>query len=307
MLIGKSGILREPTEEPARPGALVTSVVAAHAVRRKGEDGLRVERRLIGGDVVLCAVIVDGHAGHQAALFVVDHIIEFICEESHDDANGSAVSQALERAFLRLSALVCEDSLHTSGTTATVCLINETRGEVTTGHVGDSAAILCAATTTLTPAISLTGEHRLADSEDERARVVASGGKLGHATIYGQPAGPLRAFPGGVCCARALGDRDCGPFLHGAFQQSLADIVAIPLPAAAATMRRRHGVTIAVEDQAAQQWRGGVPRPVGPDARVDLQDGLHRVPLRLRAFPERRAGHHRDAFPRGECVCADRE
>jgi Protein phosphatase 2C len=143
MLIGRSGILREPTEEAAvRPGALMTSVVAAHAVRRKGEDGLRVERRLIGGDVVLCAVIVDGHAGHQAALFVVDHIIEFICEESHDDANGNAVSQALERAFLRLSALVCEDSLHTSGTSATVCLINETRGELTTGHVGTSAAFL---------------------------------------------------------------------------------------------------------------------------------------------------------------------
>jgi hypothetical protein len=84
MLIGRSGILREPTIEEAlvRPGALMTSVVAAHAVRRKGEDGLRVERRLIGGDVVLCAVVVDGHAGHQAALFVVDHIIEFICEES---------------------------------------------------------------------------------------------------------------------------------------------------------------------------------------------------------------------------------
>ena len=227
MLIGKSGILREPTEEPARPGALVTSVVAAHAVRRKGEDGLRVERRLIGGDVVLCAVIVDGHAGHQAALFVVDHIIEFICEESHDDANGSAVSQALERAFVRLSAMLCEDSQHTSGTTATVCLINETRGELTTGHVGTSAAFLLPASPAAErlPSVPLTREHRLAESKAERTRVLALGAKLGHAIKDGQPTGPLRAFPGGLTCARALGDRDCAPFVS-----PMPDMTVMPFP-----------------------------------------------------------------------------
>jgi serine/threonine protein phosphatase PrpC len=229
MLIGRSGILREPTIEEAsvRPGALMTSVVAAHAVRRKGEDGLRVERRLIGGEVVLCAVVVDGHAGHQAALFVVDHIIEFICEESHDDASGSAVSQALERAFLRLSALVCEDSLHTSGTTATVCLINETRGELTTGHVGTSAAFLLPASPAAEtlPSVPLTQEHRLAESKAERTRVLALGAKLGHAIKDGQPTGPLRAFPCGVTCARALGDRDCAPFVS-----PMPDMTVMPFP-----------------------------------------------------------------------------
>ena len=210
-----------------RPGALMTSVVAAHAVRRKGEDGLRVERRLIGGDVVLCAVVVDGHAGHQAALFVVDHIIEFICEESHDDASGSAVSKALERAFLRLSALVCEDSLHTSGTSATVCLINETRGELTTGHVGTSAAFLLPASPAAEtlPSVPLTQEHRLAESKAERTRVLALGAKLGHAIKDGQPTGPLRAFPCGVTCARALGDRDCAPFVS-----PMPDMIVMPFP-----------------------------------------------------------------------------
>ena len=228
MLIGRSGILRDPTEEPARPGALVTSVVAAHAVRRKGEDGLRVERRLIGGDVVLCAVIVDGHSGHQAASFVVDHIIEFICEESRDDANVSAFSQALERAFLRLNVLLCrEDSQHTSGTTATVCLINETRGELTTGHVGNSAAILLPESPAAERLLSvpLTGEHRLAESEDERTRVLALGAKLGYAITDGQPSGPLRAYPGGVTCARALGDRDRAPFVS-----PMPDITVMPFP-----------------------------------------------------------------------------
>ena len=229
MLRGQSGILGESTEEPTvRPGALMTSVVAAHAVRRKGEDGLRVERRLIGGDVVLCAVIVDGHSGHQAASFVVDHIIEFICEESRDDANVSAFSQALERAFLRLNVLLCrEDSQHTSGTTATVCLINETRGELTTGHVGNSAAILLPESPAAERLLSvpLTGEHRLAESEDERTRVLALGAKLGYAITDGQPSGPLRAYPGGVTCARALGDRDRAPFVS-----PMPDITVMPFP-----------------------------------------------------------------------------
>ena len=228
MLRGQSGILGDLTEEPTvRPGALMTSVVAAHAVRRKGEDGLRVERRLIGGDVVLCAVIVDGHSGHQAASFVVDHIIEFICEESHDDANGSAVSQALERAFLRLNALLCEDSQHTSGTTATVCMINETRGELTTGHVGNSAAVLLPESPAAErlPSVPLTVEHRLAESEDERTRVLALGAKLGYAITDGQPSGPLRAYPGGVTCARALGDRDRAPFVS-----PMPDMTVMPFP-----------------------------------------------------------------------------
>ena len=35
-------------------------------------------------------------------------------------------------------------------------------------------------------------------------------------------------------------------------------------------------------DKAAQQWRGGIPRLVDSDARVDFQDSLHRIPLYLR-------------------------
>ena len=96
--VEQAPMLEEPTE---RPGVLMTSIFASHALRLKGEDGLRVERLHIGGDAVLCAVVVDGHGGHEAALFVVDHIIEFIIEESHADASGSALSQAL--ALVKLS------------------------------------------------------------------------------------------------------------------------------------------------------------------------------------------------------------
>ena len=233
--VQEGGRLESPEGSRADDGphTPINSVFASHALLLKGEDGLRVERLMIGGEIVLCAVVMDGHGGHQAALLVVDNIVEFIREESHDNASSISLSQALKRAFARLHGLLLEDQRHTAGTTATVCLINETRAEVTTAHVGDSAAILVpailAAGVNEHAATPLTADHRLADSEAERARVVAAGGKLGQAIHKGNACGPLRAFPGGVCCARALGDRDCGQFIS-----PMPDITVMPIPQAGA-------------------------------------------------------------------------
>jgi serine/threonine protein phosphatase PrpC len=233
--VQEGGSLESPEGSRADggPHTPISSVFASHALLLKGEDGLRVERLMIGGEIVLCAVVMDGHGGHQAALLAVDNIIECICEESHDNASSISLSQALRRAFARLHGLLLEDQRHTAGTTATVCLINETRAEVTTAHVGDSAAILVpailAAGVNEHAATPLTGDHRLADSEAERARVVAAGGKIGQAIHKGKACGPLRAFPGGVCCARALGDRDCGQFIS-----PMPDITVMPIPQAGA-------------------------------------------------------------------------
>jgi len=200
-------------------------VYASHAIRLKGEDGLRVQRIVIGGDVVLCAVVVDGHGGHQAALLVVTCIIELLCEESQGDASGRALSRALERAFARLHAKLLQDDLHTAGTAVTVCLLNETRRELTTAHVGDAAAFLVPAAPNVGAhqhaAIPLTCQHRLDDSQAERRRVKATGGRLGKT----EQAGPVRAYPGGVACARALGDSDCGPWLS-----PIPDTSVLPFP-----------------------------------------------------------------------------
>ena len=234
------------------PPLLITTRIGSHTVSHKGEDGLHVRRLVIGRDVVLCAVLADGHGGHEAALFVVDHLIEFLGEESHNDASAHGLSQASERAFARLHALLLADDRHTAGTTATLCLLNETRGEITTAHVGDSAALLVSANVantyehaaipdaatplTTTPLTTsplttsplttsplttspLTSEHCLIDSVDERRRVSALGAKLGH--LHGR----LRAFPGGVHCARAIGDRDCKTFVS-----PVPDIKVMPVP-----------------------------------------------------------------------------
>jgi serine/threonine protein phosphatase PrpC len=214
----------ESTEVRPQAQALVPSIFASDATRLKGEDGMRIERVVIGGDIVLCAIVVDGHGGYEAAAHVVEHLIEFLlieflCDESQGDASGSALSEVLKRTFRRLHEQVCADLHHTAGAAVTVCLINETRGELTTAHVGDAAAMLVLSPTAGRRAadqramVPLTDEHRLNDSEDERARVKEQGGQLGRATSQNQAAGPIRAYPGGVACARAIGDRDCGPWL----------------------------------------------------------------------------------------------
>jgi nucleotide-binding universal stress UspA family protein len=51
------------------------------------------------------------------------------------------------------------------------------------------------------------------------------GAKLGLAIKDGLPTGPLRAFPCGVTCARALGDRDCAPFVS-----PMPDMTVMPFP-----------------------------------------------------------------------------
>ena len=222
--------------------ALMTSVVGSHALRVKGEDGLRVERLVIGGDVVLCAAIADGHGGPEAASFVVIHLLELLVEESCGDSSGSALAQAMERTFARLHALMHADERHTAGTTVTVCLINETRGELTMGNVGDSAAFLVLANPANSAkpkqaGIPLTSEHRLQESDDERRRVSEAGGNLGQMVVGGFPNGPLRAFPGGVCCARAIGDSDCGPWLS-----PVPDTKVMPFPEAACVLIASDGV-----------------------------------------------------------------
>ena len=198
----------ESTEVRPQAQALVPSIFASDATRLKGEDGMRIERVVIGGDIVLCAIVVDGHGGYEAAAHVVEHLIEFLlieflCDESQGDASGSALSEVLKRTFRRLHEQVCADLHHTAGAAVTVCLINETRGELTTAHVGDAAAMLVLSPTAGRRAadqramVPLTDEHRLNDSEDERARVKEQGGQLGRATSQNQAAGPIRAYPGG--------------------------------------------------------------------------------------------------------------
>lgn len=62
----------------------------------------------------------------------------------------------------------------------------------------------------------VTSNHRLEDNEDERKRVVECGGHVARASVQGCARGPQRAWPGGVACARGIGDADCGEYISAA-------------------------------------------------------------------------------------------
>ena len=217
--------LRDGPSLPGRP-ILAPCILGCAMENKKGEDGLRAQRLVIGGDRVTACLLCDGHGGPQASGLVIEALPALLAEYSNGDASGPGLCSAAERAFRLLHAKLNHASAATTaGTTVTLCLINETRGELTCCSVGDSFAVLVTASPDESgdlrkqdkqaPLITeLTVNPRLDDCASERQRVRSEGGQIGRAMgSDGTPVGPLRAWPGGVSCASALGDSDCGKFI----------------------------------------------------------------------------------------------
>ena len=97
----------------------------------------------------------------------------------------------------------------TAGCTLTVVFFNPGRHEVTCMNAGDSLALIA------TPNLEmLTADHRISNCDEERARIIGLGGKIARAQNQsGEPAGPMRAWPGGLAVARGIGDLDCDPLV----------------------------------------------------------------------------------------------
>eukprot|EP00966_Prymnesium_polylepis_P085011 1968171-Prymnesium_polylepis.1 len=92
----------------------------------------------------------------------------------------AAVEAACGEAFARSHASMLANRSTTAGSTATLCVLNESRGVLTCASVGDSFAVLlphgiAAAEDTRT----ISGNHRVQDSAEERERIKACGGKIG--------------------------------------------------------------------------------------------------------------------------------
>ena len=181
----------------------------------KGEDLWKTHMQAIGGDMVSFAIVADGHGGVSAAQLCSERIVPYIIEEAHGDASASSLRKAggaaFERVHKEVRAAGATDGVF-PGTTLTVCMINVARNELTTLHVGDSEAILVPHEREDALPQRLTAEHRLQDSRPEQKRVVNLGGKVGRLQHPETklPAGPLRVFPGGLACARGIGDADAG-------------------------------------------------------------------------------------------------
>lgn len=219
--------------EDAEDGCLAVDI--GHAARaKKGEDSFAIERAQVHGDDLLLCLVADGHGGKAASEYCACHLLRYICDEAlHEpDASAESLAAAARRAYRRIHAEVIEQD-GSSGCTATVCFLNQTRLEWTCCNAGDCYALLCEpppsrATGHRSPLemraggkasapgslLLLTQDHRIAHSEAERERLQELGGHIAQAADSdGLPGGPLRVWPGGLAVARCIGDNDCAPYV----------------------------------------------------------------------------------------------
>eukprot|EP00898_Chlorokybus_atmophyticus_P002608 jgi/Chlat1/3348/Chrsp23S03657 len=182
---------------------------------KKGEDqyvahakcyGPRSDGSSIEDYPFCCFAVFDGHGGRQAAEFCTDALVDNIMgsvalNKPFEDAVQAAVDIGFRRTHAEFKAR-CEPS----GTTATMVIVDG--WTVTVGWVGDSRAILVHEDSV----DELTTDHRLEDHPAERQRCVSAGAMLERLhTPNGSEVGPLRAWPGGLCLSRSIGDVDTGP------------------------------------------------------------------------------------------------
>ncbi|EOD09613.1 hypothetical protein EMIHUDRAFT_448426 [Emiliania huxleyi CCMP1516] len=153
-------------------------------------------------------MVADGHGGSAASRHCRKHLLDYYIAAAGD---GSAAS------LLGAGATACQQvheevkRITNAGSTVTIIALNLTRGELAVVNLGDSEAWLVPPSGS---SVRLSEDHRLDTSEPERARVRGMGGHLSHArNRAGDPAGPLRLWPGGVAQARSVGDADVGDYI----------------------------------------------------------------------------------------------
>ena len=166
-------------------GALQVSVGSASRERRpsrevpalatssrtlKDEDAVDTLVAHICGEMVKLLLVADGHGGPAVAQLCATVGLRYLVEEVTvlGDASTASVHAACVRTFEHLHerAVLLSKS---AGATLTIAVWNESRGELTVAHAGDSSAMLVEATSLTL----LTDEHRLDDSPEERTRVQA--------------------------------------------------------------------------------------------------------------------------------------
>ena len=173
----------------------------------KGEDRAQSTHVTVADVPLVLLMVADGHGGGAAAQRAHECVLSLIVDEAEalGDASAESLRTACSRAFRLLNADVLS-TCGTAGATLTVVVWNASRGELTVAHAGDSSAMLVRDETIET----ITAEHRLSDSSEERDRVIAQGLKLARAAnAEGLPSGPIRAWPGGLAVCRTIGDADC--------------------------------------------------------------------------------------------------
>jgi len=165
--------------------------------------------------------VFDGHNGPDCAVFLANNFESALgaalraavasvnanskARTDDTDRRSELIELALTRTFLDLDGVYC-NSHAKGGSTATVVLMDGWR--VYTANVGDSLACLDVGVNAVT---QLTYNFRVDISRNEQLRLVKAGATIARLQNRdGDPVGPLRVWPGGLCLSRAIGDNDVG-------------------------------------------------------------------------------------------------
>ncbi|KAL3137957.1 hypothetical protein ABBQ38_005204 [Trebouxia sp. C0009 RCD-2024] len=195
---------------------------------KKGEDITIVhespheKKPGLGYNLAVLAV-ADGHNGSAAALHcqakLYSELMQHMPTKPPPDASSTQATkayaeklrEAVATTFLALEGqFVLTGQL--SGCTLTVVIITDWL--LTVAAVGDSKAVL----DTGGQFLEVSPEHRVHHHLAEQDRLRKAGSYLAPISVYmdgaaepGEPGyGPLRAWPGGLCVSRAIGDMDVG-------------------------------------------------------------------------------------------------
>ena len=152
------------------------------------------------------SAVADGHGGAAASRHVCQNarVLHLVAE----GLKNESLAAACHRAFLKVHEEVRALPGTTAGTTLTVVAMDDAKSELTLANVGDSGALFVGTSESQV----LTASHRLQTNAQERERITKLGAVVAQAARpgCGTPYGPLRAWPGGIVCTRAIGDGDCG-------------------------------------------------------------------------------------------------
>lgn len=188
----------------ATPEDMEASVHSVHSTQGNSRQVV------VGQEDIIVVLVADGHGGRQASQYCRDHLLDYWVEQAADDPCSESLLKASEASCERVHREI--KGFTTAGSTITIVALNLVRGELSVANLGDSEAWLVPRGAGAP--IRLTEDHRLDSSEPERARVLAMGGLIAHAkNRNGDPAGPLRLWPGGIAQARAVGDADVGDYV----------------------------------------------------------------------------------------------
>ena len=237
------GVSAAFTPEPPRVD--VGSDVRAASSRDPYNAVASLETR-VGAETLSLVAMIEGRGGTEMADYcertllqqIVRNILKTVKDEgAAQGPSGRSIQRAVCDAF-RSAHDAARDvaAAGHSGCTATVCVVNRHRREVTTCNVGNLTAIMVTKGRILT----LSTDHSLASAPSERQRVTALGTTLGHAQDkHGRPTGPLRAWPSGLTSARGIGFLGAGEIIE---PTPSCSTVALPLCAGSEVVVGSRGV-----------------------------------------------------------------